>query len=392
MRSYKSQFSLLFLKKALRDIPKILLVFLVVAVITCGAVFGVSKIYGESLAKVQVAYVFEDEEFWFTVGLKNMGRSVNADFIKYDEDDAIEALEDREVVAVIIIENDPDELLNSNFPISSIRFIHYDEEDFINQVFDNAVESAITDFMVLNLDRDVVRMSDVTYSSSDMNELEDDLLKYLMHRNKYYEQKAFYDSGDIPLKEFYEGNAIALIMLLSVSVVLGFGKNDDNDFINFAKRSGISEFDVFIAKYLPISVFYLAVMFVTSIVVQKKVLDEFSFGGFISPLLGMLVILLSIIFIHELISDKLVSTLVAVLYSILSMFLAGNIIPMAFMPAKLLKISKAVPTGYGAKLFGQLFYGKSHLMTMVGAIICILVFAGLIVVLTFVRRKQNESI
>ncbi len=56
---------------------------LIVAIFSSLVILGISSFYSEEEEKINVAYVYEDEEMWFKVGLKNMGRSVKRNFKKY---------------------------------------------------------------------------------------------------------------------------------------------------------------------------------------------------------------------------------------------------------------------------------------------------------------------
>ncbi len=375
-KNYRREFYKLFYKRSLLDVPKIIGIMLIVAIFSSLVILGISSFYSEEEEKINVAYVYEDEEMWFKVGLKNMGRSVNCNFKKYSERAALRALENHEVVAVLIVNDEDGEEFNSNFPISSIKFIHYDEEDFINLAFDDVVHAAIMDFVVLNLNSDVVRTTESEYNRSDLYDLEEDLLQYLMHRNNYYERVQFYDSGDIPLKEFYLGNAVTIIVLLSSAVILGFMKNEDTAFVTFAKRSGIRSIDVFIARYMPTFLVFLILVLLTSVIYQVKVFKKVMPVTLVGIVVATIFLFAITILIHELISDKIASTLISIAASVILMFMSGNIIPLAFLPDRIGVISDFIPTKYASRLLGQMFYGQAHYKTLgVSVIITIVLLA-----------------
>ena len=388
---YRKQFYKIFFKKACRDIPKIFAVILLVAIISAGIIMGIVSVCGENVTKLSVAYVFEAEDSLFKVGLKYMARSANCDFIQYEEDEALEALDKKEVAAVLIIYNNEEEQTPDNpFPITSIRFIYNDNGDFVASAFGNIVNAGLRDFMVLNSTSDAVRRTYTDYSRSEINQLEDDLLDYLWHRNRYYDKVTYYDAGDIPVKYYYIGNAVVLISLLSSSVILGFSKNEDKKFTTFAKRVGITDADIFLAKYLPVILFFLLLNTVISIAYQLYALGGTDVMVLASSIISTLLILFPVILIHELISDKMVSTLCSVFYSIVAMFLSGNIIPLTFLPQKMERISNFIITKYPSRLLGQIFYGKTNTETVKVSLIILAVIIAVTVSTSLIRGKNND--
>lgn len=389
---YKKQFFRLFLKKSLREIPRILGVILIVAFLALGMIMGVTAIYGENIDKINVGYVFEEEDSYFSVGLKYMAKGANCNLIKYDEKRAMRALRNNEIAAILIVTNDEElesEYFNSALPINSIRFVYNDNDQTISSMFTSIVNAGITDFMVLNSTRDAVRITYSDYSRSDLNSLEDDLMDHLLKRNRYYERVTFYDSGDIPLTYYYMGNAMAVIILLSSAVVIGFSKNDDDNFIKFAKRTTVSKLDILLAKYAPTTLFFIFFSLLATTVYQL-----YFWGGLlISSLVGTVVstaLLLSFVFlVHEIFSDKIVSTLCCVLLSIVAMFLSGNIIPLSFLPDSIGVISEFIFTKNASRLLGQIFFFRMNTNTILLSSAYLLIIVALIAIISFVRGKVN---
>lgn len=388
--SYKSQFYRILFKKSMRDIPKILSVILIVAILCATVVLGIIAIVGENATKISAAYVFEDEDDWFSVGLKYMAKGANVNLRKYDKEDAIEALYDKKVAAVLIInDGDESESINPALPVDTVKFMYYDSDQFITSMFGTIVSAGVSDYLVLNATRSAVKTTDPDYSRPDVNDLEDELMDYLIGRNHCYERVVFYDSGDIPIKHYYLGNALALITLLSASVVIGFTKNDEKNFVKTAKRTGISKFDLFMAKYVPFMGLFSIITVVGMAIFQYASWDEIEIGGLFATLLATIILLSLVIFVHEIIPDKTVSTLCCIFASIIGMFLSGNIIPHSFLPDVVAQISDFVITKYPTRMYGQAFFGTINYTTVgYGAIGLVLMF-GLTFLVSFIRGKMS---
>ena len=389
-KSYKSQFYRIIFKKSMRDIPRILGVILIVAVLCATLVLGIVAIFGDSVAKINAAYVFEDEDDWFSVGLKYMAKGANINLRKYNKDDAIDALYDKEVAAVLII-NDGDESdsINPALPVDSVKVMYYDSDQFITSMFGTIVNAGVSDYLVLNATRSAVKVTDPDYSRADVNDMEDVLMDYLIGRNHCYKRVVFYDSGDIPIKHYYLGNAMALIILLSASVAMGFTKNDEENFVKTAKRTGISRFDLFMAKYVPFMGLFSVIAVAGMAVFQYASWDELYVEGLLATFLATLVLLSLVILIHEILPDKTVSTLCCIFASIIGMFLSGNIIPHSFLPDVVAQISDFIITKYPTRMYGQSFFGKINYSTMGYAAIGLVVTFGLTFLVSFIRGKMS---
>ena len=388
---YKKQFYNILLKKSLREIPRILAVILIVAIISTGVIYAVAKVCGENVTSLNAGYVFEDEDDWFSVGLKYMAKGAHCNLRKFTEEKATRALKKKEIAALLII-NDDETIVteeNSSLPVNSIKFIYYDDGQFITSMFGTIISAGISDYLVLNATRDVVKATYDDYSRSKLSDFEDELMDYIIGRNRYYERIVFYDSGDIPIKHYYLGNALSLITLLSASVVIGFSKNDEKNFVKYARRTGLSKFDLLYAKYLPFlglfSIFNVAAI----IAYQLIMWDEIDIPGILSTFLGTLIIMSLITLIHELISDKTISTLCCIFASILFMFISGNLIPLTFLPNIVAQISEFVITKYPSRLYGQAFFGRINGPTIWYSLLYLGVTLGLTVIISFVRGKNE---
>lgn len=389
---YRKQFYKILFKKSIQEIPKIMAVILVVAIISAALIFSITSIFGENVTKINVAYVFEEEDEWFSVGLKYMAKGANCNLKKYKKDAALRALEKNEIAAVLLVYNASDaEDFNPALPVNAVEFIYSDNDQFLTSMFGSIVSAGITDYLVLNATRDVVKATYDDYNRSKFNDFEDELMDYLIHRNRYYERIVFYDSGDIPLKHYYLGNAVALIILLSSSVVIGFGKNDDKNFIKFAKRTGLTKFDLFASKYLAFIGFFSVLTGVGIAAFQYIIWDEFMISGILSSMLATIVLLSLIILIHEIFPDKTVSTLFCIFVSVIFLFLSGNIIPLTFLPDQVAQISEYILTKYPSALYGQTFFGRMNGGTITSALICLAITVVLTLVVSFTRGDAYEN-
>lgn len=390
---YRKQFYRILFKKSIREIPRIMAIILIVAIISAALIFAITAICGENVTKLNAAYVFEEEDEWFSVGLKYMAKGANCNLKKYnDEEDALEALDDNDVAAVLLVYNASDaEDFNPALPVNSVKFVYNDDEQFVTSMFGNIVSAGITDYLVLNATRGIVKMSYEDYSKSRLSDLEDHLMDYLIGRNRHYERIVFYDSGDIPIKHYYLGNAVALITLLSASVVVGFGKNDDTNFIKVARRTGITKFDLFLAKYLPFIGFFSILVGIGIAAFQFILWEEIMPECVLASILATVVLMALIFLIHEVFPDRTVSTLACIFISIMGLFLSGNIIPLTFLPDQVAQISDFVITKYPSALYGQAFFGRINGSTVTSAFICLGITVVLILGVSIIRGRVNEN-
>lgn len=387
--SYRKQFYNIFLKKTLREIPVILAVLLLASIISAGVIALLGNLFTEDSTPIRIAYVYDDDNYFLSLGIKVISHDVNCKFVRCDdEDEAREKLEDKEVSAILVLEDDGS---NSSLPLSAAKFIYRDNHDFVTEAFSELVDSGLRDYFVLNYSADAIRHSDENVSSDDVYDIEVDLLNFLLGRNSDYERIDFTDTGDTPVLYFYIAGAYGLFILLSASVIVGAFKNDDERFTVFAGRVGINSADSLLARNLPFVYLFSALALVTAAAYQLIYWGEIYVLGILFTVLGTLLFLLPVILIHELIPDRVVSVLVSLLFSVGAMFLSGNIIPLSFLPSGIEKISEFIVTKSAVRLCSQAFWGRENFGTVLISVLWTLGFAAAVAAVTFIRGKSNAE-
>lgn len=384
-RKYNSQLRILYIKKYLKDIPKIVGMSLIAAIISILAYTFIARVYGGKIDEIKIAYVSDAEDDFLEDAFDYIRRTVDCEFENYNQEEAFEALEAKDVAAIFIVNEEFDN--EDNIARYHARLVYPESEDFVTELFGGMLSSGLKDFMILKTAPRIAAKKYTIDTKDNIIELRDFLMKLLIDRNINYNRVTYSDSGELPLKHFYMGNGIVLLLLLSLSVVTGFMKNEDEHFVKSLNRININAFDVYIARYLPMISIYQIVVLVGLLAYQIGYLGRINFINLLAGMLATVVITTFVFFIHELISDKILGTLVSIALTLSFMFLSGNVVPLSVLPENIRIISDYFFTKWVVQIYGQILYGGIKYKPIFILLIIQIIIAGL----QFINIKLRKS-
>lgn len=378
----------MYFKKAFIDFPKLILISFTVSVVACLIFFITSKIYSEDVSKVNVAYVIDKEDASFRSAIKYLTKSVNCKLKPYTKEEALNDLYNKKVAAVLIIDNCGEDGQKKDMSETKIKFIYPDSEEFLSSIFGDVIRAGLSDYIVVRNSAKTVHEIHHGYDKESLEKLKDNLMDILVDRNKNYGRKIYTDTGDVPLSTFYAGSAITMIIMLSAGVLIGFMKQDDRMFILGARRKNITCLDIVIARYIPAMCMYVTLSLIVSIIYQILYIGEISISELCASLLATIVLVMSIIFIHEIINDSIHGVICCMVFTIIELFISGSIIPASYLPEPINNAGDFFVVKWTTRAYGQLLFGIKNERTF----ICLLwanIFVILVIGILIVVRKDN---
>lgn len=378
----------MYFKKAFIDFPKLILISLAVSIVAYLIFFITSKIYSEDVSKINVAYVIDEEDASFRSAIKYLTKSVNCKLKPYTKEEALNDLHNKKVAAVLLIDNCGEDGQKKDMSETTIEFIYPDSEEFLSSIFGDVIRAGLSDYIVVRNSAKTVQEIYPGYDKESLEKLKDNLMDILVDRNKNYERKIYTDTGDVPLSMFYAGSAISMIIMLSAGVLIGFMKRDDRMFLLGARRKNITSLDIIIARYIPVICMYVALSIIVFTIYQILYIGEISISELSASLLATIVLVMSIIFIYEIINDSTLGVVCCVAFTIIELFISGSIIPSSYLPETISKAGNFFVVKWTTRAYGQLLFGIRNERTLV----CLLwanVFVTIIICILLAIRKEN---
>lgn len=387
--AYKKSLYKMYFKRTIWDVPKLILISLAVAFAAFIVFVFTTKLFSEDVNKITVAYVIDEEDASFKTALKYLSKSANCKLKSYSKDEAIEALYNQDVAAVLIIDNYSDDGHKRDVNDSSMEFIYPDSGEFITSVFGDVIRSGLSDYIVVRSSAKTVSEVYPGYDEDSIEALKDNLMDTLIDRNKNYKRIIYTSTGDVPLSKFYAGTAITLIVLLSAAILIGVMKKDDKAFLINLTRLNITKFDIFMARYVPVIILYVILTLIISIIYQIFYIGELNLPQLFGSLLSTTVLLGSIIVIHEIISDNSLSIIGCLAFTIISLLIGGSIIPLAYLPEMINSISSLFVTKWTTRAYGQLLFGITNTNTLISLLIGNALLIIVIAILITLRKETT---
>ena len=378
----------MYFKRAFLDFPKLIGLCLAAGLFAGLVLFIASKIYSDDAGKINAAYVIDEEDDSFRSAIKYLTQSANCKLKPSSEDKAMSDLYNKKVAAALLINNRDENGNTLNTYDSAIKFIYPESEEFISSIFGDMIYAGLSDYIVIRNSARTVKQLYPDCDEESVDTLKDDLMDILIERNRNYERITYTDTGDVPLTTFYDGSALCLIILLSSGVLIGLLKRNDRLFLMSVKTKNITRLDIFMARYIPIIGLYLLINIIFSIVYEVLFIGEFYVIGLLSAQLAALSFIMSIVLIHELISDNTLGMVACMGFTILQMFLGGCIIPASYLPDFINEAGDYLASKWGARAYGQLLFGMESRQTLISLSLInlfILLFTGILPAL----RKEN---
>lgn len=365
------------LKKALLCLPKMLIAFVITALVFAMAVFGVTKIQ-ESNEKLnenfKVALVVYDDDKYTDIAISFLLEEESVKelctFIKMPEEEAIDQLMLGEVGAVVII---PQQFLvgilnGNNIPA---RIVLRDKDNNSSSVyFRELIDAATTDLATAQSAvyalSDLCRATGIDAIEKSGDYLNRTLLFYALGRNSYYEYIDVSQTGDIPLDIFYISGGIVLLMLCLGIICREIANKDSSTMIDMLEKNGIKPTYIFITKFigamLVYTIIFLPIYIIYTCFIAKTTV---SFIGIIALLTLIFTSVSYGMLMLWLIENATAASLGIFGIALGMMFLSGNIIPSVFMGRGVNAVGKVVPTGYMSKLCGQILISSVNIYDMV---------------------------
>lgn len=212
--TYRRQLIELYKKRTFIVLPKIVLVCIAMIAVVGGLYYSIVKIFGEDVDKITVAYVCDKEDKSMKRAMSYLTSNIDCKFKHYAEDEALNALEAKKVSAVLLFQTSSKE--------KKIQFIYSDTNDSFTGLFGTMLKSGAKDYLSLTMADENAKAIYGEYDDELSEELKDFFMEYLTKRNRYYKRIVYSDFGDVPIKYYYIGNAVSLILFLTSFVTIGF--------------------------------------------------------------------------------------------------------------------------------------------------------------------------
>lgn len=378
----------MYIKKAFIDFPKLILICLAVSIVAYLIFFIISKIYSEDVSKINVAYVIDEEDASFRSAMKYLTKSINCKLKPYMKEEAINDLHNKKVAAVLIIDNCDEDGQKKDMSDTTIEFIYPDCEEFLSSIFGDVIRAGLLDYIVVRNSAKTVQEIYPGYDRESLERLKDNLMDILVDRNKNYEREIYTNTGDVPLSVFYAGSAISMIIMLSASILIGVMRKSDRMFLLGARRKNITSLDIIIARYIPIICMYVALCLIFFTIYQILYIGEISIFELSASLLATIVLVMSIIFIYEIINDSTHGVICCVAFTIIELFISGSIIPSSYLPETISKAGVFFVAKWTTRAYGQLLFGIRNEHTIVW-LLWANIFVTIIIGILLAIRKEN---
>ena len=355
--TYRRQLIELYKKRTFIVLPKIVLVCIAMIAVVGGLYYSIVKIFGEDVDKITVAYVCDKEDKSMKRAMSYLTSNIDCKFKHYAEDEALNALEAKKVSAVLLFQTSSKE--------KKIQFIYSDTNDSFTGLFGTMLKSGAKDYLSLTMADENAKAIYGEYDDELSEELKDFFMEYLTKRNRYYKRIVYSDFGDLPIKYYYIGNAVSLILFLTSFVTIGFLKKEEQDFERNLMRLGITRTDIYFARYMPLYALYGLGTIVLGGLYQFLYEGYFYIPSLFGAVFASIAILQFVILVNEMISDRVLAMFVGIILSITFMFASGNMIPLSFLPEQYRYLGEYIFTKHISRMYGQFLSSAIHGSTVI---------------------------
>jgi len=355
--------------------------------------FSATKLlYQDTVVQKMTVAVVQQEESNLSALALNTIESMESiqsicEFVFMEIEEAVEALEKRELFAILVL---PEQLIEGimNGKNTSAIVILPDNMGIEASVFKEVADAGA---VMLGSAQAGIYAIDNYLMQHDMagsvEEAEYILNKaYLgsaLSREDYFSQIEVSVTGSLDTGEYYISYGIILFLLLCGISCASILKEDGAALRNKLRFSGIHNLEIVIAKVIAIALLLLFVLGLIGgiILVAIHIVTGKSAGISIFNILPLFLIILAaasmIVFIFKVSGNPVGGVMLLFITSIVMIFCSGGFVPSAFLPETIRKISPWLPTTILGNQAGGVLTGIYSLANTLKTIFIILIFSFL---------------
>ena len=372
MKNKHLLFMLFQLKSVCRDLPRLLICFVALAlVILIAGVCGNSILNSKNTPlniKVGTVIPEDDSRVSFGVTMLQSMESINevCTFEEMDLDTAKEKLEKGEIAFIAYVpEGFVDSILHGeNTPGYVITPENANTETLL---FCSVLDAGCHTFSYVQAGIYSVSdfLRDEGFSRSQMKEVEEDAnmfyLRYAFNRSKFFNHINVSATGNTSVAGYYLCSGIILLVLLC-SLTLGrhFSKHSTEVMCGL-KRCGINSAYIKFTELLTVSLVFFGIIGSILLIGRFTFLKTFlhmNALGFMAVFAIIASIVSFIMFFNSFGTNKLASTLAVFLLTAVMMYVCGRFVPSAYLPDAVTSIGKFMPLTQWAEGLESALFAK----------------------------------
>lgn len=401
------------LKKGIKELPYVLLGMLVLCLILGTAAFCAAKLLyqQEDLSRSDVAVVtndMEDSYLQFALKLINSmdSTSLTMDFHVMSDQEARRALQKGRVIAVLFL---PDQLINgilygTNPPIEVL----FSTNDALSSVF--LTETTLAGARLLSCAQAAIYAAGEIHTALGKQDALSDAydtinrtnLNYALNRENLFTEDATTLQGTSSTAVYYAAAGVLLVLLFMTTTFTAMLRRESRDYYQLLFSRNISSFQYLLARVCSLAlfffllqiVFYLtaslipAIQEIEGLVLRPRRIFQSSLMLFFFSNAFFLSAYANMIFL----AAKDVSGGILITYSVSSLMAlcSGCIIPAAFFPSPLQKISAYLPAYYMHKGLIELLEG--HKITYTATALLYPLICFLLCMIIFCCRRRYHRL
>lgn len=398
------------IKSAFSSLPGILGVtvcFSVIAALICFA--GARLLYSEDTREpMNVALVLPEDSESYTLTAFTFINEIDTvkeycSFNEMDEDAAFNGLRDGSVDAIVLV---PDKFIEhimngTNTPAKVI--LPKSGTTSSSPLFRELVQAGVGDLAVAQAGIYAVDDVCVKYGIKQQIAeaelyLNETYLSYALNRTVCFKKTTLSSTGSLSLVQFYVCTGITLVLILSSVACLHLLAPEEQSLSSAFTRAGIPSCAVQTSKTFGVSLIYytiFAFLIICGLAVSASSKDFASkfrliFTDFtpIHFLIMFLVIFTSFCLAQTILSvssNLIANVTLLFLLTIIMSFMAGGIIPAAFLPELIQKAAGFIPVTWILRLWGDILSGTINAVNILANIIICCICTGLQVILSKIK-------
>lgn len=386
-------------KTALKLLPRLLLCSaIMLGFVGFLALFGYRYLDSKNSAApaVKVAAVFPGEDPAINQGFEliNQMETVSSvcRLIRMEESDALVALSNHEVSAIVVI---PDNFVNDlmygvNTPA---RVILPDDASLETMLFRSLIDAGALSlahseagmYAVLELYTDNGHTAAADHASEKLYE---QYIKYTLNRGCFFDIKSITSTGNVSTSVYYTSSGIMLALLLALISSVEFFFSFNSETLDVLRSARISSAYVKLCEYLCISLIFAVPTCIGLFASGFATLTIYN-------VLAVIVVVASIVSLVMFLATALHNTIAAIL-SIFSIaigmfYLCGRFMPSAFLPEKLIVLGKFLPATYWCSVLEEVHYDRLSVSSIVYPLCFAIIFCILSIGVVLIRQRRRTN-
>ena len=390
------------LKRALKAVPRIIAGAIIPLFLAGMAVFWAQRYYTKTTGTIlsPVALVNQDSEAYLDIILPMITETEaasNFSFLEMNETDALDALQDGTVCAVLVL---PKEMFSgildsTNIParlylpggdsVPSLLIGKYAQAGSLTLGSAQAGIYAATDlYKAYGITE---HLSDIYYDINTAN------LKYALSRESTFFAKSTTATGEFSLIEYF-GCTLFLCLLLFFGAGMGsfLGTPAPKTFAEQLRRNGMGPLSMELSLFLPLTLFYLVFVFALGGIAALLLPDLF-FSGLTVFYLFCTALCFSA-YTQLIFSFARNTGQGLLLFSFLGLFMtlfAGGFLPYAFLPDFFTSLTPVLPLSACLAGLRKMVGATLSLQDILFLFLHTVVLLGLLITLSLCRRKEVRT-